>query len=180
MKLRQHLKSLQAKIGGVDLAIAEESESSTVEDVSNPEKQTELNKDGPSTEEDLVGVTQVAYIQPDPEPEDDPENITLPPEAELVNKDACTLKSLKREVMDVEEAEGEGIIFVDEGSQEMEDTSYDAIADAVKATLATQPGRVTIILFTVIFLFKKNWVRFAVWVVTSLVKSVELRKISDE
>ncbi|CAH1373980.1 hypothetical protein MTP99_015349 [Tenebrio molitor] len=140
MKLRQHLKSLQAKIGGVDLAIAEESESSTVEDVSNPEKQTELNKDGPSTEEDLVGVTQVAYIQPDPEPEDDPENITLPPEAELVNKDACTLKSLKREVMDVEEAEGEGIIFVDEGSQEMEDTSYDAIADAVKATLATQPG----------------------------------------
>jgi stress-induced morphogen len=88
----------------------------------------------------LVGVTQVAYIQPDPEPEDDPENITLPPEAELVNKDACTLKSLKREVMDVEEAEGEGIIFVDEGSQEMEDTSYDAIADAVKATLATQPG----------------------------------------
>ncbi|XP_044258605.1 zinc finger protein 358-like [Tribolium madens] len=136
MKLRQHLKSLQAKIGDVDLSVSGESEPA-VEEVQ--EKEEEETKE-PSTEEDLVGVTQVAYIQPDPEPEDDPESITLPADADVVNKDACTLKSLKREVMDVEENEGDGVIFVDEASQEMEDTSYDAIADAVKATLATQPG----------------------------------------
>ncbi|EEZ98149.1 zinc finger protein 358 [Tribolium castaneum] len=136
MKLRQHLKSLQAKIGDADLNVSGESEAAVEE---SQEKQEDEVKE-PSTEEDLVGVTQVAYIQPDPEPEDDPESITLPADADVVNKDACTLKSLKREVMDVEDNEGDGVIFVDEASQEMEDTSYDAIADAVKATLATQPG----------------------------------------
>ncbi|KAJ3664449.1 hypothetical protein Zmor_000012 [Zophobas morio] len=140
MKLRQHLRSLQAKIGDVDLTASEDNDNSNPEESTSEEKQDDVeNKEEPSTEEDLVGVAQVAYIQPDPEPEDDPESITLPADAELVNKDACTLKSMKREVMEVEENEGEGIIFVDEGGQEMEDTSYDAIADAVKATLATQP-----------------------------------------
>lgn len=154
-KLRQHIKSLQEKIGDVDLTKIEDNEV-PIEEESRYEGEAEVAREEPSTEEDLVGVTQVAYLQPDQEPDDDPENITLPAEEELVNKDACTLKTMKKERVEIEgmdtgdvdenddedEECDEEQIFMDDTGHEMEDTSYDAIADAVKATLAQQPGKI--------------------------------------
>lgn len=72
------------------------------------------------TEEDLVGVTQVTYIEPeiDPEPDEDPESITLPAEPEEVNKEACTLDNiqLKKEVIEPEHDDDENV-FILEDSQ---------------------------------------------------------------
>lgn len=63
-----------------------------VNDVNSEEIAMEVN-----TEEDLEGIAQVTYIEPDPEPEEGPENITLPQETD---KYACTLDTvpLKKEV----------------------------------------------------------------------------------
>lgn len=94
----------------------------------------------------------MAYIQPDAEPEEDPENITLPPETELVNKQACTLNNLplKKEV-ETSDQDNENVFIMEEAEEPMnehmsethevmDDTNFDAITDAVKATLAAQPG----------------------------------------
>lgn len=151
MKLRHHLKMLQEKIGDIQ-SLPEAMEDDTREET-EPQDTTEIEngQEQPSTEEDLVGVTQVAYIQPDAEPEEDPECITLPLEAEHSNKQACTLSTvpLKKEVQEVEQPEQEtGNIFVMEEADDLGndsnnvvvDPNFDAIADAVKATLSTQPG----------------------------------------
>ena len=100
LKLRQHLKNLQEKLGEVVLTeIVEDRRGNLMckgqEDVggvSNEEIAMDVN-----TEEDLEGIAQVTYIEPDPEPEEDPENITLPQETD---KYACTLDTvpLKKEV----------------------------------------------------------------------------------
>lgn len=145
LKLRQHLKYLQEKIGDVSPIIEEE----PPEEVRESNEQEEVcmkSEEQPSTEEDLVGVTQVAYIHPDNDPEEDAENITLPPETELINKEACTLSAVpKKEIIDVDANDSSSIYMVDDQSMETDNNvvgepDYDAIADAVKATLAAQPG----------------------------------------
>lgn len=99
-----------------------------------------------NTEEDLVGVTQVTYIQPDPEPEEDAENITLSVEAEEMNKEACTISNVPAKNDYVEEQHETDIGYSMEEKIHMkqeenfEDQDLDAIAEAVKATLAQQPG----------------------------------------
>lgn len=142
---------LREKIGEIQ-SLPEAMEDDTREE---PEEQDstecENQQEHPSTEEDLLGVTQVAYIHPDAEPEEDPECITLPPEAEHSNKQACTLSTvqLKKEVQETEpaEQETESIFLMDDAEEPtpepnnvMVEPNFDAIADAVKATLSTQPG----------------------------------------
>ncbi|KAJ8938615.1 hypothetical protein NQ314_011424 [Rhamnusium bicolor] len=143
-KLRQHLKELKDKMGDIEEE-NERQDDETEMDVSEEGEHIITQEDsqpGPSTEEDLVGVTKVSYIEPDPEPENDPENITLPPETDDTIKEACTLKSddqLKTEI-DTENEDGENVFIIEESDhQMMDDTNMDAIADAVKATLASQP-----------------------------------------
>lgn len=139
---------LQEKIGDVP-SLTEDSVDQIREDKS-PEAivdEDNTNGDQPSTEEDLVGVAQVAYIQPDNDPEEDAESITLPPETELINKEACTLSVIpKKELIEVEN-ESNSVFMVDDAEQQMMETEntldeadYNAIANAVKATLAAQPG----------------------------------------
>lgn len=120
-----------------------------------------METEEPSTEEDLVGVTQVTYIQPDPEPEDDPENITLPLEVEEVNKEACTISHvpMKKELPSIDsedgneneegeqdEADSDTIFVVQKNEEEvpqgqsLEDPDLEAIAEAVKNTLSQHPG----------------------------------------
>lgn len=144
MKLRQHLRELKEKIGEEENDQFEDDESTEME-VTETLVHT-VSQDaqpGPSTEEDLVGVTKVSYIQPDPEPENDPESITLPPETDEAIKEACTLKTadqLKTEV-DTENEEADNVFIIeDTENQVMDDNNMNAIADAVKATLASQPG----------------------------------------
>ncbi|KAJ8935930.1 hypothetical protein NQ318_008706 [Aromia moschata] len=146
MKLRQHLKELKGKIGEVaDNECQDESLDIEMDESEEEQSVRQGNSQaGPSSEEDLVGVTKVTYVQPEPEPDDDdPENITLPPETDETIKEACTLKpgdQLKTEI-DTEGEDGDNIYIIEEAEhQVMDDTNMDAIADAVKATLASQPG----------------------------------------
>lgn len=85
----------------------------------------------------------MSYIQPDPEPDNDPESITLPPETDETIKEACTLKTadqLKTEI-DTENEEADNVFIIEDTEhQVMDDNNMNAIADAVKATLASQPG----------------------------------------
>lgn len=165
MKLRQHLRELKEKIGEEENDQFEDEESTEME-VAETLVHTvsqDSAQPGPSTEEDLVGniilqiymyiflsynmfyigVTKVSYIQPDPEPENDPESITLPPEIDEAIKEACTLKTadqLKTEV-DTENEEADNVFIIEDTEhQVMDDNNMNAIADAVKATLASQPG----------------------------------------
>lgn len=158
---------LQEKLGDVDIISEEESEG-IQEAYERSEKeilQVSTETGEPSTEEDLVGVTQVAYIDPTPEPTDEnPENITLPMETDHLNKEACTLVTemqMKKENTEIENADerddepieedllnSRNIFIMDNGEAAimedqqpvMEDQDLEAIADAVKATLATHPG----------------------------------------
>ncbi|KAL3278250.1 hypothetical protein HHI36_013588 [Cryptolaemus montrouzieri] len=93
------------------------------------------------TEEDLVGVTQVAYIHP-PDENEDPENITLPPEVQFINKSACTLGDTEMKKDLPSEPDNNSNIFIidNDDNRGLDDNNLDAIADAVKATLASQPG----------------------------------------
>lgn len=135
------VSSLNEEEENLEISVQEQEQEATVEDSKNEELQ-------PSTEEDLVGVTQVAYIQPgDNEPEEEAENITLPPETELINKEACTLPvTPKKENTDVDDGNDVGNVFMIEEEQHQlidnteEQPYFDAIANAVKATLAAQPG----------------------------------------
>lgn len=173
LKLRHHLKQLQEKIGDVHSLTNDEEnfeventeeeqqeqpqneqEEVTVEENSNSSSSNKKQAEEPSTEEDLVGVTQVAYIQPTDEPEEEAESITLPPETELISKEACTLPIIpKKEIVDAND--GNSIFMIDEEEAQMMDTEgegssvatgdgegtdYNAIANVVKATLATHPG----------------------------------------
>lgn len=140
---------VQEKIGEVPSLIEEDSADEAGNDPQDTiEESNASQEEQPSTEEDLVGVTQVAYIQPDNEPEEDAENITLPPETELINKEACTLSTVpKKEIVDVDTNDSGSIFVVDDAEQQMmemdsvaEEPDYNAIANAVKATLASQPG----------------------------------------
>ncbi|XP_030759329.1 zinc finger protein 358-like [Sitophilus oryzae] len=153
MKLRSHLRDIKEKIGDIDQQESSMENTSDVEMIEESTENTTVNNDSiiqedtevdPSTEEDIVGVTKVAYIQqPDPESEDLPSNITLPPEADSENKEACTLKptkDMKTEPEEEEEAENGSYFIIEENYADMENTNMDAIADAVKATLASQPG----------------------------------------
>lgn len=151
MKLRQHLRMLQEKIGQVPNLSEESSTEDNREDLQQEttiEESSTTQEDQPSTEEDLVGVTQVAYIQPNNEPEEDAESITLPPETELINKEACTLSAIpKKEIVDMDANDSSSVFMVDDADQEMieadntmDEPDYNAIANAVKATLASQPG----------------------------------------
>lgn len=143
---------LQEKIGDIH-NLPEDMEDVTTRNELQLQEDTksENSDEQPSTEEDLVGVTQVAYIQPDADPEEDPECITLPPEAEHANKQACTLSTvqLKKEAPDSEtvEQETEHIFVMEDTDDQMQespdvvaDANFDAIADAVKAALSNQPG----------------------------------------
>lgn len=151
MKLRQHLKMLHENIGEIqhvtETSNTSEKEESDIQEIDSADDQPE-----PSTEQDLVGVTRVAYIQPDGEPEEDPENITLPPETELINKQACTISTgaLKKETIEPSENEhdNDNMFVMDdsymntaENEAASDEVDYDAIAEAVKATLASQPGK---------------------------------------
>lgn len=150
---------LQEKIGEVpnliddegqaeDNAEEEQQSQETVMDETNNTtiSSQEDEEQQPSTEEDLVGVTQVAYIQPNDNepPEEDAGNITLPPETELVSKQACTLPLIpKKEIIDVDANESDSVFMIDENEQQTIDDDtpdFNAIADVVKATLASQPG----------------------------------------
>lgn len=155
LKLRQHLKMLQEKIGQVseDESFEETSEEQQQEQQEQQEAEIEcksnIEEEQPSTEEDLVGVTQVAYIQPttdNNEGEEEAENITLPADAELINKEACTLPVLpKKELIDIDPNDTSGVFVVEEDpmmetDNTIDESDYNAIANAVKATLASQPG----------------------------------------
>ncbi|KAG5880663.1 hypothetical protein JTB14_037562 [Gonioctena quinquepunctata] len=138
LKLRLHLKDLPEEVcddedNGMEI---DESESQDVQEIEDDQIE-------PSTEEDLVGVTKVAYLQQDQELEPDPENITLPVESDETEKEACTLRTeyqLKTEV-DTENEEEEVYTLEDnDHSTGLDDANMDAIADAVKATLASQTG----------------------------------------
>lgn len=164
---------LQEKLGDVEVITDDENEynvklesNQSVEENSLQEILEEESE--PSTEQDLVGVTQVAYIDPTPEPADEnPENITLPMETDHINKEACTLVTqmqMKKEEgvieLDGNEAEDNdedpnssknSIFIMDNGEQHMmeddsqtmmEDQDLEAIAEAVKATLSSHPGRI--------------------------------------
>ncbi|XP_060523776.1 zinc finger protein 2-like isoform X2 [Cylas formicarius] len=150
MKLRQHLRELREKFGHIETVNIVSGDNETQEnemeiDQSKEVGESSSNQDkdlAVSTEEDLLGITKVTYIQRDPEPEDIPNSITLSSEVDLENKDACTLKGseLKTEIAS-EEDEPEGNVFIiEEPDPSMDDASIDAIAGAVKATLASQPG----------------------------------------
>lgn len=150
------MKEIREKCGSSELDLAiPDAINETMEDQpqeeENPEGQPTDQNGEPSTEQDLVGVTQVTYIQPDPEPDEDPENITLPPEVEEVNKEACTLNAvatMKKEIdLDQEMDQEEGVFAIqdeqDDGGEEenqLEDQALDAIAEAVKSTLSQHPG----------------------------------------
>ncbi|KAF2895582.1 hypothetical protein ILUMI_10592 [Ignelater luminosus] len=170
-KLRQHLKMLHEKLGDVEVITDDENEynvkSESNQSVEENSLQEILEEESePSTEQDLVGVTQVAYIDPTPEPADEnPENITLPIETDHINKEACTLVTqmqMKKEEgvieLDGNEVEdneedpnsnknsifimdnGEQHMMEDESQTMMEDQDLEAIAEAVKATLSSHPG----------------------------------------
>lgn len=139
LKLRQHLLEIQEYNKDMENEAAQEEEESreALEITGEQEHIMETNEQ--NTEAEIVQSTIVKYIEADNEPEADPENITLPSE---VDKEACTLKNseLKTEVIESEDGEN---IFIVENS----DPNMDVIADAVKATLANQPG-MNNILFT--------------------------------
>ncbi|CAG9856317.1 unnamed protein product [Phyllotreta striolata] len=134
LKLRLHLRDLPEDECDEEINTSNDS---TNEDSQSAEvKETECE---PSTEQDLVGVTKVAYIQQEQEIEQDPENITLPKENDEEDKVACTLSGdlLKTD----EEIEEEIIYDIEEDqSSSLDDTNMDVIADAVKATLTNQTG----------------------------------------
>ncbi|KAI4458809.1 zinc finger protein [Holotrichia oblita] len=152
LKLRQHLKVVQNNYDDEPMSVEDVTEKETMSTkVSEDTVSNSEIDDAPvdvRTEEDLVGVTQVTYIQPeiDPEPDEDPESITLPTETEEVNKEACTLDNiqLKKEVIEPEHDDDENV-FILEDSQGMEDDQIEdqdleAIAEAVKNTLASHPN----------------------------------------
>ncbi|VEN62359.1 unnamed protein product [Callosobruchus maculatus] len=132
MKLRLHLKELRE-------SSCEEDETMETEENNEDEGKDNTNEAEPSTEEDLVGVTKVTYIQPDQGQENiQPENITLPLEQDESIKDACTLKDCRVKTETVEDNETEEQTFLIEESQGLPNEDMNAIADAVKATLAAQ------------------------------------------
>lgn len=139
-KLKQLIKSLKDKIGE-PFPSNDENDEEKVMEVDESSQSQESEKEGTDseiqTERDLVGVTQVAYIQPAEDESEDPQNITLPPET--VNKNACTFKppTNKKETNTEQE---ESVFVICQEEQGLDDNNLDAIADAVKATLANQPG----------------------------------------
>lgn len=141
LKLRLHLRDLPE-----DEYEKEDCNMQTEEnDVEmNQEEVAEHTEEEPSTEQDLVGVTKVAYIQQEQEPEQDPESITLPKETDDLDKENCTLNTnllLKNENETYAEEVQDNIYQLDENDQNyLEETNLDVIADAVKATLANQAG----------------------------------------
>lgn len=88
-----------------------------------------------------IGITKVAYIdvQQD-DAESAPNSITLPPEADLESKDACTLdlESFKSE--QTEKIEDVDFLIEEHSEGNIDNANIGAIANAVKATLANQPG----------------------------------------
>lgn len=140
LKLRQHLRELNEFSEPNDDENEDFEQEDKDEQMENEKKTSSSSADGasdaggPSREEDLLGMAKVTYIQPDPEPNEDPENITLPTESET-SKEACTLKTIQ---MKTEEDADGNIYIVDE--EPTDDANIDAIADAVKLTLAAQPG----------------------------------------
>lgn len=167
LKLRRHLKLIQERIIKTDAAEAcnrkQDGATEFLEFMSTDEPNaTTEAEETPSNEQDIVGA-RVAYLQPDDNVDENyPSAITLPVETEDVTKEACTLNndSLKKEVIEEEtaqddqeeEEDGPNIIFIQneahhaEPYQDEEDDSiidennYTAIAEAVKQTLANQPG----------------------------------------
>lgn len=185
IRLRQHLKIIREKIGTDEGEPMEEdvkeqmqkadAVNQLLEDLmgtdDEPPKESieEVVTTEPQTEQELLGVAQVAYIQPDTETleeeeEQQPENITLPLETEHMNKEACTLTNtqMKKEIIEPEEEEEEEeedeeeeeteeredayFVMEEEHDQEqgedtiIDDQDLDAIANAVKATLSSHPG----------------------------------------
>ncbi|CAH1174295.1 unnamed protein product [Phaedon cochleariae] len=138
LKLRLHLRDLPGESddirtgNNIRIEIEEIEEGNVQEGQADEDEQ--LN-----TEQDLVGVTKVAFINPDTDPEPDPEEITLSID-DATGRDACTLQSgddLKTEIEDTEMTDEVGEV---DQSNHMEEANMDAIADAVKATLAQQTG----------------------------------------
>ncbi|KAK4881302.1 hypothetical protein RN001_004621 [Aquatica leii] len=164
MKLRHHLKMLQEKIGEIEIS---DEESENVKTEASHSAEVEMceeivNKESePSTEQDLVGVAQVAYIDPTPDAVDEnSEHITLPMETDHINKKACTLvtqmemkkeedleNNYEREESEMGDLRPTDSVYimdndndVQEQQNTIEDQDLEAIADAVKATLASHPG----------------------------------------
>ncbi|XP_044742299.1 zinc finger protein 184 [Chrysoperla carnea] len=129
-----------------------------------PNNDTTMDTEIPiSSEQDFVGA-RVAYIDPESDIREenmDPENITLSLETDEINKDACTLKNLPlkceveedpEELLEEKDGKSDSTMFLVSDDQPDEqqfivtdsyniDQNYlPAIADAVKATLAQQPG----------------------------------------
>ncbi|XP_066141008.1 zinc finger protein pita-like [Euwallacea fornicatus] len=151
MKLRSHLKELN-KLGDVfvenEMAVSSHvpSGESLDEDTTISQSESQVEIEGrsiePSTEEDLVGVTKVTYVEAAREEiENSPNNITLSLETDVENREACTLKSIDEVKSEPEEEAGDGIFIIEENDEtSAEHANMGAIADAVKATLASQPG----------------------------------------
>ncbi|XP_044757592.1 zinc finger protein 2-like [Coccinella septempunctata] len=145
-KLRHLVKDLSEDEGNeIDFEHEDQEMEESVQEQSNPETQQPkthvVNQDNIKTEKDLVGVAQVTYIQ-QPDEAEDPENITLPSEVEFINKNACTLEGdqVKKDMEEDQTDNGSNIFIIDnENQQGLDDNNLDAIADAVKATLASQP-----------------------------------------
>ncbi|ENN73684.1 hypothetical protein YQE_09714, partial [Dendroctonus ponderosae] len=158
MKLRLHLKELKYEMGDLLTDDGNENQSEDYND-GRMDVDDHLKSDSdsvePCTEEDIVvthkklycpilflqGVTKVSYIQGPEESENTPSNITLPIEVDQENKEACTLKTNVELKSEPEEEENiENIFVIEEDDGNMNNANMGAIADAVKATLANQPG----------------------------------------
>ncbi|CAG9833861.1 unnamed protein product [Diabrotica balteata] len=136
LRLRLHLRDLPEDEYDKDDVIANASKEENETEVLQlqEERLSEVIEIEPSTEEDLVGVTKVAYIAQDQEPEPDPENITLRIEPDVDDKEACTLKTEMEDHEEIHE------LFHVEEEQDCETADMEAIADAVKSTLVNETG----------------------------------------
>ncbi|XP_065170608.1 zinc finger protein 358-like [Atheta coriaria] len=138
VKLRQHVRTLQQKFPDAEFSIERPSIKDDEEEIIPNQTTQEIN-----TERELAGVTQVAYIAPDPEPESH-DNITLPTEDDLEHEDKTKIKKNdigENDYYVVETDDNAADMQMDTNSTHpiMEDQELDFIAEAVKSTLATHP-----------------------------------------
>ncbi|XP_050312825.1 zinc finger protein 813-like [Anthonomus grandis grandis] len=150
MKLRIHLKELKEKLGNIieddefnrdsQGDRSDEDELEIVHDSMDKETEESTEKVA-STEEDIVGVAKVSYIEGPEEPENTPNEITLAADTEG-SKEACTLKTSATLKVETEQLDNDddNVSSSDQPMDDIYDSNIGAIADAVKATLANQPG----------------------------------------
>ncbi|XP_018334012.1 zinc finger protein 184-like [Agrilus planipennis] len=157
MKLRQHLKMLHERIGDVEVSEMDVTETVESEAQEHEKEECVVVGEQMNSEQDLVGLPKVTYIEPEVEiPDEDPQSITLPIETDNINKDACTINNLplKKEVVELDgdsqeeyDDESNNMYLLGKheetseftNQQSLEQQDLDAITDAVKQTLASHP-----------------------------------------